>query len=1158
MSVEIPLVLDGTEIIAALGEIKAQMTEISKKAGLTQTEIQEAFDKGSQEAEQYRRKLSQAVHENQALIKAANETALASKNYDEAAQKVGKLEDELESAKREISDLNKKLSETGKKAKQGTDEAGKSINSMGAIAKRAGLAVIGFFAVDKILNFGRAVFQATAQFQKFEAQLKVALGSKSEARASMAMLSEFAKKTPYELAELTEAYVKFANRGIKLTTEQLTKIGDLAASQGKSFMQLTEAILDAGSGEYERLKEFGIKASAMGDKVALSFKGKTVEVKKSEQAIQDAIIAMGAYNGIAGGMAEQSATLGGKLSNVQDAMSQLANTIGQKLAPVFSDSLDAINSLISGFNDLIKDKSLEELRSEFDAQIQSTIALEKTVLPLVKRYEELEAEAHKVGGAQNLNKEKHEELNRVMNDIVNIVPEAATEFDKYGNVISIAKDKVYDFVEAQRQALTFKNKDLIADLDGQIQSYATRVQIISKQLTDGFKLEAVGQELKKKILSPEDRAAMKKELDELKGLQSGAEAYKKELNGDFIKGLEERKKKEAEQREADAKQREAEAKKREDARKAVVNAEKMKAQAERLERERLAKIRESLALERELQQARIEMMAEGREKELAIENEKNRSSRIDLNFRLQTTTDPDQREKIHQLLELEEERHQKAVTEINKRYIQEQIKLKEEADAQFEELTLKGKDAELAALNRSTTEQLKAVAEKYKNDLNNRMRLTAAIMDQQAKQEAEIEEKYALEGIDRQEQLALLQAQIDIKNETAREMAIIQIRQQFAQAKLDQLNQNKTAENEVERKQLELTIQNLNTEAEKFTKDESRNPFNKLVKGWLSGLSKAGGGDGSGLDEFMAQMGNIISGAMDSAFEAMQAGADRLIAERQRVVDSLTEQISDVEEALNKEKELQEQGFANNVGIRQKELEDLKSKRDQALRDQQEAIKRKQNLQKLELAVDSTYQLTNMITAASDIFKSAHKIFGIFGTPIAVALTGLMFGSFAAQKVAAFRAINSQKFADGGVAGGRSHAEGGNKYISLDGNDPDVIEIEKGEYITNKNSTKKYMPLLEAINSDELSNMTFGDLMNLIDPKGARMKDGITEQTVQLSKQAAIIVSAPHETGLKQELTQVNEKLGRMLELDEEKAQTEDHGEYIIIKKGSLTRKIKK
>lgn len=76
-----------------------------------------------------------------------------------------------------------------------------------------------------------------------------------------------------------------------VTDEQLipslTNLGDIASSQGKPISQAVEAFNDAITGEFERLKEFGIVAKSNGDKVALTFRGQTVEVKKTSEGIGD-------------------------------------------------------------------------------------------------------------------------------------------------------------------------------------------------------------------------------------------------------------------------------------------------------------------------------------------------------------------------------------------------------------------------------------------------------------------------------------------------------------------------------------------------------------------------------------------------------------------------------------------------------------------------------------------------------------------------------------------------------------------------------------------------------------------------------------------------------------------------------------------------------
>jgi hypothetical protein len=83
-------------------------------------------------------------------------------------------------------------------------------------------------------------------------------------------------------------------------TAELQKLADVAASQGKSFDQLTEAVLDAGPGEFERLKEFGIQASKGGDQVSFSFKGATKTVENTPMAINAALVGFGELNGVMG------------------------------------------------------------------------------------------------------------------------------------------------------------------------------------------------------------------------------------------------------------------------------------------------------------------------------------------------------------------------------------------------------------------------------------------------------------------------------------------------------------------------------------------------------------------------------------------------------------------------------------------------------------------------------------------------------------------------------------------------------------------------------------------------------------------------------------------------------------------------------------------
>ncbi len=201
-------------------------------------------------------------------------------------------------------------------------------------------------AIGMVIDFGKQVLETTAKFQKLEAVLTTTLGSKSAAKLAMQQIQEFASKTPFSVDELTSSFVKLANQGFRPTQNQMRMLGDLAASTGKSFDQLTEGIIDAQVGEFERLKEFGVRAKKEGDNVTFTFRGVETQVKNTDDAIRGYIVSLGDLEGISGSMAGISETLGGKISNLGDAWDQLLVTVGDETAGVFSGAISLMSSAI--------------------------------------------------------------------------------------------------------------------------------------------------------------------------------------------------------------------------------------------------------------------------------------------------------------------------------------------------------------------------------------------------------------------------------------------------------------------------------------------------------------------------------------------------------------------------------------------------------------------------------------------------------------------------------------------------------------------------------------------------------------------------------------------------------------------------------------------
>lgn len=207
-----------------------------------------------------------------------------------------------------------------------------------------GKAVIAAFAIERVYAFTREIINVRAEFQRFEAQLTTALGNKSAAQAAMTRLIQFAKETPFSVKELTESFVRLANRGINATNEQFKKLGDVAAALGKPMEQVIEAILDINN--TERWNELGIKVKTNGDKITGTFKGMTVEMNRTEQGAMAMIEKFGELDTVAGGMERQMETLGGVMSNLGDAWDKLLNALGEQTQGVLANTITALSDAI--------------------------------------------------------------------------------------------------------------------------------------------------------------------------------------------------------------------------------------------------------------------------------------------------------------------------------------------------------------------------------------------------------------------------------------------------------------------------------------------------------------------------------------------------------------------------------------------------------------------------------------------------------------------------------------------------------------------------------------------------------------------------------------------------------------------------------------------
>ncbi len=409
----------------------------------------------------------------------------------QATSEFDKITSEERQLLAELGKLKKQFDELGDKAKKSGKDAGDAMGGMGAVASKIAPAIAGIFAADKVMGFAKEVIAVTGEFQKLSAVLTNTLGSRSAAAGAMTNIQKFASETPFSVQELTQSFVKLANQGFTPTVAQLRRLGDLASSTGKGFDQLAEAIIDAQTGEFERLKEFGIRASKAGDQVTFTFKGVQTQVQFTNDAIRQYLVSLGDIQGVSGAMAAISGTLEGQISNLGDAYDSLLNTIGTNLAPVYQKALVLTSAFLNKLNDLFGGKQIKEAGENFNK--------------LYEKYSNASSEALKNGKTNaessiKIEKDRLAQMKQIFGEETKAAEVVMEEYRASGS----------EYDDIQKQSITTSRTvtaEQIANQESLINSYQLNIDVFNKLYEEKKKNLQVDQATEK-----QDKAAYQAKL----------------------------------------------------------------------------------------------------------------------------------------------------------------------------------------------------------------------------------------------------------------------------------------------------------------------------------------------------------------------------------------------------------------------------------------------------------------------------------------------------------------------------------------------------------------------------------------------------------------------------------------------------------------------
>lgn len=357
----------------------------------------------------------------------------------------------------------------------------KTTSQLNGLTKAAGAAAAAVVSLETAKQVFSALVDSQRNFDKLNSGLITMTGSAENAAKAFSVLQQFAKETPYGLNQAVEGFTKLVALGLNPSKEALISYGNTAAAMGKDLNQMIEAVADASTFEFERLKEFGIKSSQQADTVSFTFRGVTTTVKKNSEEIQKYLLNIGNTD-FAGAMETRSKTLDGQLSSLADSFDGLVLAVAQ-----------------SGFGDAVG----EQAATAEDAITALTDAIASNeIAATLQDWVTLFNESFKfISDALNDLAYDTEDKSADMSDSLGTIPDAIREWlpdiqqtfheviawfqriDDYAVALGQTLADVFD--PSKTAALTFKN--LTAEADAAYAASIKRAEAESQAITDRSK-----------------------------------------------------------------------------------------------------------------------------------------------------------------------------------------------------------------------------------------------------------------------------------------------------------------------------------------------------------------------------------------------------------------------------------------------------------------------------------------------------------------------------------------------------------------------------------------------------------------------------------------------------------------------------------------------
>lgn len=295
------------------------------------------------------------------ITRLSNEYVIAAERAQQYATALGN--DESGIPKVEMPEVEpEKVKQAAESMKEYAEHAGDADDKLKEVVKAGAMLGSLTYGAHKLKELAQQVMNTRSEFQQLEVAFTTMLGNKGKAEALMQQLTKTAATTPFDLQSVSRGAKQLLAYGTAAddVNDILVHLGDIAAGLSQpldALVYLYGTTMVQGRMMTMDLRQFQNRGIPIAEQLAKQFGVAKSEVQSlvsagrvTSEEFHKAVMAMSSDGGkFAGLMSNQSKTIGGQISNIQDSIDMMFNEIGKNSEGIINVGLEGVSKIVENY-----------------------------------------------------------------------------------------------------------------------------------------------------------------------------------------------------------------------------------------------------------------------------------------------------------------------------------------------------------------------------------------------------------------------------------------------------------------------------------------------------------------------------------------------------------------------------------------------------------------------------------------------------------------------------------------------------------------------------------------------------------------------------------------------------------------------------------------